>query len=336
MHSHFLVEFRDLCLAARIGNIPSGIRVGARRKMKQTLKNAMRPASRFVRQFIRDSVAIERVAPDRESCNQLMQRSIVNQYMLCKLNKTRPYQKIGDAGFRVHSQFEEDGIILYVLSMIGFKTKRVVEMCCGGGNECMATNLVLNHGFDGYLFDGSAENIHHAQTFFASKPDCVLYPPVLTEAWITTHNVNDLLTKSGCAGEVDLFSLDVDGNDYWIWNAIDAINPRLLLFETHNVIPADKSLTIKYQPDFDCWSNPLAAQDYRGASLLAIQKLCKRRGYRMIGGHRHGFNVFFLREDEGIEFFPEVSIQEVQDNHWTRWSQANRWPQVKDMPWQEV
>jgi hypothetical protein len=41
--------------------------------------------------------------------------------------------------------------------------------------------------------------------------------------------------KSGCAGEVDLFSLDIDGNDYWIWNAINAINPRLLVFETHNI-----------------------------------------------------------------------------------------------------
>jgi hypothetical protein len=159
---------------------------------------------------------------------------------------------------------------------------------------------------------------------------------VLTQGWITVENVNDLLTRSGCAGEIDLFSLDIDGNDYWVWDAIEAINPRLLVFETQNIIPSDKSLTIEYQADFDSGSKIGAEQDFRSVSLLAMQKLCKKRGYRMIGAHRHGFNVFFLREDEGVHFFPEVSIQEVHDNFWTRWGQTHRWPLVKDMPWKEV
>jgi hypothetical protein len=129
--------------------------------------------------------------------------------------------------------------------VIGFKTKRVVEIGCGSGDECMATNLILNHGFDGFRFDGSQDNISRAGLFFRSKKDCLLYPPVLTQGWVTVENVNDLLAQSGCAGEVDLFSLDIDGNGYWIWDAIEVINPRLLVFETHNIIPSDKSLTIE-------------------------------------------------------------------------------------------
>jgi hypothetical protein len=302
--------------------------------MKQTLKNALRPAFYFAQRFAGDAVTIDRAAIDRESYSQQIQRNIVNQYKLFKLQKVAPYKKISDAGFRVYSQFEEDGIILYVLSMIEFKTMRAVEMCCGSGEECMSTNLILNHGFDGYLFDGSAENVRRAKSFFESKRDCLLYTPVLKEAWITTDSVNGLLKASGCAGEVDLFSLDIDGNEYWVLKAIDSINPRLLVVETHNIIPADKSLTIRYEPDF-CYLNSLK-EDFRSVSLLAMVRLCKRRGYRLIGGHRHGFNAFFLREDEGIELFPEVSIEEVQDNHWTRFGQTNRWPKVKDMPWQEV
>jgi hypothetical protein len=133
--------------------------------MKQALKNAIRPAAQYARRFIRESVAIEH-AVDRESLSQQVQRGIVNQYKLFKLQKVAPYSNISEAGFRVYSQFEEDGIILYVLSMIGFKTKRVVEMCCGTGDECMAANLILNHGFDGYLFDGSMENVQAAERFF--------------------------------------------------------------------------------------------------------------------------------------------------------------------------
>jgi hypothetical protein len=307
--------------------------------MKQLVKKALRPAVDRLRRLVKNSVAetLERIPPpDLDVHSQQIQRGICNQYALFRSSGIAPYPNIRDAGFRVYSQSEEDGIILYVLSMIGFKTKRVVEICCGSGDECMATNLILNHGFDGFLFDGSQNNIHRAETFFKSKRDCLLYPPALTAAWITAENVNDLLRRSGCSGEVDLFSLDIDGNDYWVWDAIHVINPRLFVVETHNVIPSDKSLTIEYQPHFNYLDQVGAAQMHRSASLLAMVKLCKKRGYRMIGAHRHGFNVFFLRDDEGQKFFPEVSIQQVHDNHWTRWNQAVNWPLVRDMPWKEV
>src|SRR5262249_56374027 len=113
----------------------------------------------------------------------------------------------------------------------------------------------------------------------------------------------------GGRGKVDLFQRKIKENNYWIWDQIRAINPRLLVFETQNTIPADRSLTIEYRPDFYCWDKPISEQDCRGVSLLAMQRLCKRRGYRMIGDHRHGFNVFFLRDEEGTQFFTEVSIE---------------------------
>jgi len=308
--------------------------------MKRLVKKALRPAVDRLRRLVKDSVAesIKQnvAAPDQDVYNQQIQRSICNQYALFRSTGAAPYPNIRDAGFRVYSQSEEDGIILYVLSMIGFKTRRVVEICCGAGEECMATNLILNHGFDGFLFDGSEDNIRCADAFFRSKRDCLLYPPTLAAAWVTAENVNDLLSKSGCAGEVDLFSLDIDGNDYWVWDAITTINPRLFVVETHNVIPADKSLVIEYRPDFCYLKQTGAARMYLGASLLAMVKLCRRRGYRLIGGHRHGFNAFFLREDEGQKFFPEVSIESVHDNHWSRWNQETNWPLVKDMPWKQV
>lgn len=307
--------------------------------MKSLVKKALRPAVDRLRRIIRDSVA-ESISQtnraDSDIYSQQIQRGICNQYALFRSTGLAPYPNIRDAGFRVYSQSEEDGIILYVLAMIGFKTRRVVEMCCGAGDECMATNLILNHGFDGFLFDGSQDNIRRADIFFRSKRDCLLYPPALTAAWITAENVNELLSKSGCAGEVDLFSLDIDGNDYWVWDAINVIRPRLFVVETHNVIPSDKSLTIEYRPDFNYLEQAGAARMYLGASLLAMVKLCRRRGYRLIGGHRHGFNAFFLRDDEGQKFFPEVSVEQVHDNHWTRWNQGVNWPLVENMPWKKV
>src|SRR5215472_15232042 len=132
-------------------------------------------------------------AIDDERQHQQIQRTIINQYMLFKSNGTAPYTKIRDAGFRVYSQFEEDGIILYVLSMIGFKSRKVAELCCGAGHECMAANLILNHGFKGFLFDGSETNIEVARSFF-NKPDTLLNEPVINE------NVNHVLIDSGFRG----------------------------------------------------------------------------------------------------------------------------------------
>jgi hypothetical protein len=275
-----------------------------------TLKRYLQSALSFAAILVdaKDRIKQEIPSGKKELCanHQEIQRAIITQYLSYKMQGIAPYEDIKYAGFRVYYEYEEDGIILYVLSLIEKKMRRVVEMCCGSANVCMASNLIIHHGFDGYLFDGSQKNVTLAKRFFRSKKDCRLVPPVLTHGWITAENVNDLLTGSGCAGEVDLLSLDIDGNEYWIWNAIKAINPRLLVLETNISIPSDKSLTIEYQADFDStWPKVGVENFHRGASLLAIQRLCKRRGYRMIGAHRHGFNVFFLRDDEGVGFFPE-------------------------------
>jgi len=311
------------------------VRLGEERANASRYVEALRAAG-VAASMAPEAAAASAEAPDREAMHQQVQRQIVTQYRQARLSGQKPYDAIRDAGFRCHSQFEEDGIILYVLATIGFRTRKVVEMCCGNGSECMATNLILNHGFDGHLFDGDPANVEQARQFFGSRKDCMLYLPRLSSAWITAENVNDLLRDSGAAGEVDFFSLDIDGNDYWVWKAIDAIQPRLLCVETHNVIPGDLSLTIRYRPDFDCWSKEGSEQDYRGVSLAAMRKLCREKGYRMIGSHRHGFNVFFLREDIEPSLFPEVGIEEIHDNHWTRVAQRERWPLVKHMDWVPV
>jgi hypothetical protein len=273
---------------------------------------------------------------DVDSINQQLQKVLANQYQINLRQGKKSYEDISQAGFRCYSQFEEDGIILYVLSIIGMKTKKVVEICIGNGEECMATNLILNHGYQAFLFDGSEQNIKHANRFFKSKKDCLLGPPSIQRAWVTRDNVNDLLRNIGARGEVDLLSLDIDGNDYYIWEAINEINPRLCVFETHDVVPADFSLTIPYEEDFNWKSKVGADREFRSVSLLAMKKLSERKGYRLIGSHKAGFNVFFLRNDIAQDLFPEVSIEHVHNNYWTKARQEQIWPLIKDKPWVKV
>jgi len=297
------------------------------------VKALFRKAARKVAQSITPQI---RIPWDAESLNQQIQLSLRNQWSQWRLQGESPYAKIGEAGFRCYSQFEEDGITLYLLTMLGVHAGTVAEMCCGDGQECMATNLILNHGYQGFLFDGSGENVDAANHFFSSKKDCLLVKPKVQQSWITIDNVNRLLADSGCPKEVDYFSLDIDGNDYWVWEAIDAIRPKICCFETHDIIPGGRSITIPYDPDFNCWSQPPQLQDFRSVSLSAMVKLSRRKGYRLIGSHRHGFNVYFMRDDLGFNLFPEISVEEVHNNPWTKSGQAERWNAVKHLGWVEV
>jgi hypothetical protein len=198
------------------------------------------------------------------------------------------------------------------------------------------TNLIINHGWQGFLFDGSESQVKAGEKFFATHPQTFLMPPIFHQAWFTAENVNQVLKQVDVSGEVDLLSLDIDGMDYWVWKAIDIISPRVCVFETHNVIPSHLSLTARYDPHFYYLSQPVEQQDYRSASLLAMTKLSQAKGYRLIGTHRYGFNCFFMRNDVGQDYFPEVSVESCHNNPCTKLAQATRWPPVQNLDWEEV
>ncbi len=268
--------------------------------------------------------------------NQQLQRILWNQYVTAKSAGTPLFASLSGAGFRCYSQFEEDGIILYLLAIVGVKSRVVVEMCCGSGNECMAANLIINHGFKGHLFDGAPHRVARARRFFSSHQECALEPPEITCAWIDRDNVNELLRSSGVQGEVDVLSLDLDGNDFFIWQAIESISPRICVFETHDIIPSELSVTVPYDAHRDAASLKGPGHDFRSVSLAAMAKLSQQKGYTLVGSHRHGFNVFFLRNDLVGPWTPAVSVESVHDNDWTRHGRSERWPKVKDLPWESV
>jgi hypothetical protein len=239
--------------------------------------------------------------------------------------------RFSDVGFRCYSQYEEDGILLYVFAMIGTTNKTSVEICAGDGIECMSANLIINHGWWGYLFDGNRRRVRRGRAFYRRSKDTFLRPPTFTHAWITAENVNGLIATSGIQGDVDLLTLDLDGMDYWVWKSIDCIKPRVVVCETHNVIPVEKSVTVPYDPQFR-----LKKPDYGGASLTAMAKLGAEKGYRLVGTHRYGFNAFFVLKDVGADLLPAVDPIDCLQDPFSREARATRWPKIKDMPWVEV
>ena len=184
--------------------------------------------------------------------------------------------------FRLHSQNDEDGITLSLVSLAGAGGRRFAEIGCGpnGGTSGF---LAQELGWSGVMVDGDADKVARLRAATSLTRVQALV------AMVTAENVNDILREAGLEGELDLLSIDIDGNDLWIWEAIDAVDPRVVVVEYNSSLGPDRSVTIRYDPAF------VRSNQYYGASLRALVNSGARRGYRLVAVEPRGVNAFFVR-----------------------------------------
>jgi hypothetical protein len=115
------------------------------------------------------------------------------------------------------------------------------------------------------------------------------------DAFVTKDNINDLLAKSRFDEDVGILSIDIDGNDYFILEAIDTVRPRILICE-YNAVFGTRKISVPYDPDF-CRTTKHYSNLYWGASLSAMTFLANRKGYSLVGTNSSGCNAFFVRDD---------------------------------------
>jgi hypothetical protein len=225
-----------------------------------------------------------------------------------------PLPPLADVGFKCFSQNDEDGLLLFVFSLVGATCRVAVEIAAGTGIESNSANLIVNHGFTGLLFEADPHKAAEGERFFGSHPHTAYFPPRFVKEWVTQENVDGLVRAHmfpGAAsepGEIDLLSIDVDGNDYWILKGLTCVRPRVIMVEFNAVWQAERAVSIPYDPDFACETG--APLPYMGASLPAFVKLLRGRGYRLIGVERLGFNAVFVRNDLAARSLPEVTSEE--------------------------
>jgi hypothetical protein len=119
-------------------------------------------------------------------------------------------------------------------------------------------------------------------------------------AWITRENIDSLVRQAGFYEDVGLLSIDIDGNEYWIWEAIQSIRPRIVIVE-YNSIFGLQPISVPYKDDFSKLSAHYSGL-YYGCSLAALCNLAQRKGYVLVGSNVWGHNAFFIRSDIASEF----------------------------------
>ena len=212
---------------------------------------------------------------------------------------------------RVYSQNGEDGILAWLLAQVGAPNRTFVEFGIEDGRECNTANLSRTFGWSGLLLEADASHVESARAFYDRFPGVRIL-----RAEVTPENIDPLLREHG-PPEVDLLSLDIDGNDYWVWRAITAIEPRVVAIEYNATFGAERSVTVPYRDGFDRYAEH-ASGFYHGASLAALAKLGDEKGYALVGCDSRGANAFFVRRSLLAEQLPEVEPHEAWFPLWER------------------
>ncbi len=201
-------------------------------------------------------------------------------------------KSLEDVEFRVTSQWGEDGIIEWLCHKLPNINRSFVEFGVENYGEANTRFLLQNRGWRGLIMDGSSAHMKNVR----SETLYWMHDVTAIPAFVTAENINDLITKNGFAGELGILSVDIDGNDYWVLKAIDCVNPAILIAEFNGVFGDKHAITVPYDPSFERLKAHHSGQ-YFGASLAAMIKLAKEKGFSFVGTNSNGVNAFFVRND---------------------------------------
>jgi hypothetical protein len=208
--------------------------------------------------------------------------------------------------FKVYSQWGEDGIIQFLLRHVRVARRIFVEFGVESYIEANTRFLLVHDNWSGLVLDGGEQNIA------AIRRDPIYWQRNLkaVQAFVTRENINELLRNAGISGEIGLLSVDIDGNDYWVWQEITQVNPAIVVLEYNGRFKPEESVTVPYDPEFQR-GRAHYSHIYYGASLAALTKLSAAKGYALVGSNSVGSNAFFVRRDLLSPPLREVSVAEV-------------------------
>lgn len=212
---------------------------------------------------------------------------------------------IKDSEFKVYSQSGEDGIIQYLINNVKISNKIFIEFGVENYLESNTRFLAVNNYWSGLVIDGNIDNIN----FIKKDPIYWRCNLKAEHSFITKENINNIICKSGIDGEIGLLSIDIDGNDYWVFDAINSIKPAIIVAEYNSFFGSKRKVTIPYDPDF-VRSDGHFSHIYYGASIAALTDVARKKGYKLIASNLSGNNVFYVREDL-MGNLKEISVEEA-------------------------
>lgn len=179
---------------------------------------------------------------------------------------------------KVYSQNGEDGIIEYIFTAIGTTNKYAIEF---GATDGITNSNIHNL------------HLHEWQMLQLDKVQCKTNKPVYIET-ITPNNIEAIFDKYNVPKTFDLLSIDIDGNDFYVWKALVNYRPRVVVIEYNGFYDDNRLLPYDENAYYGCSS----------ATINALCKLAEEKSYRLVYTEKTGVNAFFV--DSSIDFQCEV------------------------------
>lgn len=246
----------------------------------------LRSAQLVFKQLVHGPHQLISIQRDLDDLKMLAAIPLVNQ-----IRSGKVYRSIQEAEFKVFSQFGDDGIIQYIIANAELKPyeRRFIEFGVENYTESNTRFLLMNDNWSGLVIDGSQRNIDYI------KNDAIYWKHDLTAvcSFIDRENINETFATNDFAGEIGLLSIDIDGNDYWIWESIDTVQPVLVIVEYNSVFGSKRAVTVPYDPAFNC-TKAHPSNLFWGCSLRALYLLANQKGYAFVGSDSRGNNAYFV------------------------------------------
>lgn len=212
--------------------------------------------------------------------------------ILSKLNLNDDKCSIQNSGFKVFSQWDEDGIIQFLVHNLKIENRTFIEFGVEDFFEANCRFLLMKDRWEGYVIDGSPSNINRLRSSYLYWQ----YPIAAKNVFINKDNIAELLEKSGFSRNLGILSIDIDGVDYWILDALEEWSPSIVIVEYNSVFGSKAKVSVPYSPDFNR-TKAHSSNLYWGASLSAFDHLLRKRGYSLITVNSAGSNAFFVKSE---------------------------------------
>ena len=246
-----------------------------------------------------------RLAVYRQLARQLWRVGAIEQELLAQRvyggaaelrRRTEPNPDLRTAELRLYSQNGEDGVLHAILGCIPDSPAFFVEFGVGDGSQCNTRALVELFGWSGVYYEPDSACFDRLRSRYdgSGRVRCA-------QAAVLPSTVNDLFDDAGVPERFGVLSIDVDGQDLWVWEALDArFRPDVVVIEC-NTAQRDGFVEQKGLP----WSSPFG--DTFGASVGAIRSLGARKGYELVHVDASGVNAFLVRRALGADRFVGIT-----------------------------
>lgn len=210
---------------------------------------------------------------------------------IATLQARHNYTALSASEVQVFSQNGEDGVLAEIFARIGTTDRSFVEFGAHDGVECNTRFLMEVLGWSGVYIESDSGAFSLLSESLINRSDVVTL-----QAFVTSENVNEIFASAAIPREMDLLSVDIDGQDYWVWDALDGYRARVVVIEYNATLPAQSRLVEEKGTVHQGYTRSF------GASVGALRALGEKKGYKLVHADLAGVNLFFVRDDLAIPF----------------------------------